>query len=133
MPFVPRPDFPSTDSSRKIRHIIHGCSKVCFDTPCLEGSKSQSYTLPHSSDKADFRFYFQRDLASSRGPNLGRTFVLPLSSQHGPRKAIRPFQFDFKLFGIPTLPIRYASFHQSLILTKGFSSPCSKNRRVEQR
>ncbi|GBN95755.1 hypothetical protein AVEN_87643-1 [Araneus ventricosus] len=71
-------------------------------------------------------------LSSSRGPNLGRTFVLPLPSQRGPQNAVWPFQFDFKLFGIPTLPFRYGIFHPFLTLTKGFSFLCSKNRGVEQ-
>ncbi|GBO01367.1 hypothetical protein AVEN_245330-1 [Araneus ventricosus] len=61
-------------------------------------------------------------LSSSRGPNLGRTVVFRLASQRGPQKAIRLLQSDFKLFGIPTLPFRYANFHRVFTLTKAFLS-----------
>ncbi|GBN84517.1 hypothetical protein AVEN_181858-1 [Araneus ventricosus] len=75
---------------------------------------------------ADFRFYIQHDLDSSRDPNLGE----PLFSRYHRSEVLeRPF----KLFGIPTLPILYVSFHRFLTMTKGFSFPYSKNPRVEQR
>ncbi|GBM03216.1 hypothetical protein AVEN_142517-1 [Araneus ventricosus] len=118
MPFVLKSFFPA-HSSRNIRHVIHGGSKVCY--------RRSSIPLLLLSHTADFRF-----LASSRSPNVGRTFVFPLPSQRGPQKVIQAFQFDFKLFGIPTLPFRYANFHRFLILTRGFSFPCSKNSSEEQ-
>ncbi|GBN91871.1 hypothetical protein AVEN_221633-1 [Araneus ventricosus] len=79
--------------------------------------------LPHT---VDFRFYIQHDLDSSRDPNLGE----PLFSRYHRSEVLeRPF----KLFGIPTFPILYVSFHRFLTMTKGFSFPFSKNLRVEQR
>ncbi|GBM78001.1 hypothetical protein AVEN_230094-1 [Araneus ventricosus] len=119
-PFAPTTGLYSTHFSRKIRQIIHGSSKVCCETRF----KVVDF-LPHGG----FRFSF---LASTRGPNLGKTFVVPLPSQRGPQKTIRPFQSDFKLFGIPTLPIFYANCHRLPTLTIGFSVPCSKNSRVER-
>ncbi|GBO44359.1 hypothetical protein AVEN_142985-1 [Araneus ventricosus] len=111
--------FFSTHSSRKIRRVIHGGSKVRYRRSSIP------LTPPHTRRISDF-------LASSLSPCLGRTFYLPLPSQRGPQKAIRAFQFDFKLFAIPTLPFSCANFHRFLTLTKGISSPRSKNRRVEQ-
>ncbi|GBN31546.1 hypothetical protein AVEN_186873-1 [Araneus ventricosus] len=92
-----------------------------------QGSNSQNSSIlsPHEGFRVSF-------LASTRSLNLGRTFVFPLPSQRGPRKALRPFHSDFRLFGIPTLPILYAIFHRFLTLTEGFSFPCSENSRLEE-
>ncbi|GBN47464.1 hypothetical protein AVEN_97461-1 [Araneus ventricosus] len=98
--------------------IIHGCSKVCFETRSKSQILIPTLFPPHE------------DLNESL--NLGSTFVSPLPSQRGPQKAIRPFQSDFKLFGIPTLPILYANFHRFLTPTIGFSFPCSKYSSVQQ-
>ncbi|GBN72747.1 hypothetical protein AVEN_36875-1 [Araneus ventricosus] len=100
MTFVPR-RFPPTHSSRKIRHAI--LRRLLSAPPSLFDPSCSSFPTGRISNF----------LASLRGPNLGRTFALPLASQRGPQKAIRPFQFDFKLFRIPALPIRYANFHSS--------------------
>ncbi|GBM14685.1 hypothetical protein AVEN_97193-1 [Araneus ventricosus] len=105
--------FSPIHSSRKIRHVIHGGSKLSY-----RRSSIPLLLLP-TQRISDF-------LASSRGPNLGKTFVFPPTSQRGPQKTKRTFQFDLKLFGIPTLPIRYANFHRFLTLTKGCSFLCSK-------
>ncbi|GBO26699.1 hypothetical protein AVEN_156377-1 [Araneus ventricosus] len=69
--------FP-THSSRKMRHVIHGGYKVCFDAPCLRRLKvpeliPPTLLLPPTRRISDF--YFQHDLASSQGLNLEEAFV----------------------------------------------------------
>ncbi|GBM81321.1 hypothetical protein AVEN_151471-1, partial [Araneus ventricosus] len=69
----------------KFRQVIHGYSRVCFDTPYLRRFKVPDLfppflLLPHTGD---FRIYFQHDLASSWGPNLGSGLVFQLPSQRG--------------------------------------------------
>ncbi|GBO17244.1 hypothetical protein AVEN_236651-1 [Araneus ventricosus] len=65
-------------------------------------------------------------LASTRGPNVARSFALPLASQRGPQKAIRPFQSDFKLFGIPPLPFPLCQFSSVFETDDWFSLPMLK-------
>ncbi|GBN05695.1 hypothetical protein AVEN_128481-1 [Araneus ventricosus] len=105
MPFVLRLVlFPSI--------LVEKLGKAFNDVPksgLRQGSKSNNFFCPLSSTQLGrFRVSF---LASTRGPNLGRTIVFPLASQRDPQKANRPFQSDFKLFRIPPLPFRYANFH----------------------
>ncbi|GBN48505.1 hypothetical protein AVEN_4125-1, partial [Araneus ventricosus] len=122
--------------TRRLGYAI--CPKAGFFSPIQVERLGTSFTEAPKCASLALRFPYSSSptwrisdfLASSRGPNLGRIFVLPLNSQRGPQKAIRPFQFDFKLFGIPTLPIHYANFHGFLTLTNSFSFPCSKNRRM---
>ncbi|GBM96761.1 hypothetical protein AVEN_178007-1 [Araneus ventricosus] len=65
-------------------------------------------------------------IASTRGPNVARSFALPLASQRGPQKAIRPFQSDFKLFGIPPLPFPLCQFSSVFKTDDWFSLPVLK-------
>ncbi|GBO45449.1 hypothetical protein AVEN_231664-1 [Araneus ventricosus] len=101
-------------------------------TPFTEAPKCATSALrfPYSSSPTRWISDF---LASSRGPNLGKTFVFPLPSQRGPQKAIRPFQSGLKLFGIPNIQSICTNFHLFLKLTKDFSFPSSKNSRMELR
>ncbi|GBL81130.1 hypothetical protein AVEN_83187-1 [Araneus ventricosus] len=70
----------------KFRQVIRGRSKVYFDAPCLRRFKVQDLLPPTHRllpYKGDFHIYFQNDLVSSRGPNIGSCFVFPLYSQGG--------------------------------------------------
>ncbi|GBM00039.1 hypothetical protein AVEN_53623-1 [Araneus ventricosus] len=71
-------------------------------------------------------------LASSRGPNLGRSFDVPLPSHRGPKLESAHEVLDFEFVGIPALPFRYANFHQFLKLSIAFSFPCSRNSILEE-
>ncbi|GBN29879.1 hypothetical protein AVEN_178985-1 [Araneus ventricosus] len=114
--------------------VIKKLDKTFTDVPKFvlrRGSKSKNSSHPFPpTPHGGFRVSF---LDSTRGSNVGRSFVLPLASQRGPQKFIRPIQSDFKLSGIPPLPFRYSSFHRFLKLTIGVSLPCSENSKVEQR
>ncbi|GBL77664.1 hypothetical protein AVEN_152894-1 [Araneus ventricosus] len=100
-PFVPTTGLYSTYFSRKIRQNIYRCSEVCFETRFKVAEFFPPFT--HPPHMADFRFYFHHDLASLRGPNLGKTIVFPLPSQSGLHITTRSFQSAFKLFVIPSL------------------------------
>ncbi|GBM49205.1 hypothetical protein AVEN_103815-1 [Araneus ventricosus] len=132
------------------------------ETPCLRRFKvvdlhPPMFLLPHT---ADFRFYFQYDLASSRSSNLGRSFVFHLASQRGPQKdrtpphvpvpeaiaATEPVEWTWDTSkGHPAIPIRLQTnrnfisaihlhqFSWVSTLTKDYPFPCSKNLEIEQR
>ncbi|GBN06458.1 hypothetical protein AVEN_214287-1 [Araneus ventricosus] len=70
-------------------------------------------------------------LASSRG--FWQKLCFPATLAKGSQNVIQPFQSDFKLFGIPNIQSICANFHRFLKLMKGFSFPCYKNSRMEQR
>ncbi|GBO33399.1 hypothetical protein AVEN_183701-1 [Araneus ventricosus] len=93
----------------------------CFETP--------RYTDPHSSSlsMADFRFYLQHDLASKRGPNLGRPFDLTFTLVRGSKLESAYEVLDFEFVGIPDSTSRCVNFHLFLKLTIAFCFQCSKN------
>ncbi|GBM97694.1 hypothetical protein AVEN_137756-1 [Araneus ventricosus] len=85
--------------------------KFCFETPC--------YTHPHFSftlPTADFPFYFQHDLASKRGPNLGRPFDLAATFVRGQKlnRRMRCWILSSVESQLPQAAI-------------AFSCPCSEN------
>ncbi|GBM69038.1 hypothetical protein AVEN_236144-1 [Araneus ventricosus] len=71
-------------------------------------------------------------LASTRGPNVGRSFVFPLASHRGPKLESADEVLDFEFIGTPPLPIIGSKFHRFSTLTIGFSFPCSKNSKMDQ-
>ncbi|GBM85031.1 hypothetical protein AVEN_248963-1 [Araneus ventricosus] len=86
------------------RQVIHGCSKVCFETPCLRRFKVPDLLPPTLlfPTRGDFHVYFQHDLASSRGPNLDSGFAFPIPSLRGVK---RPS-------GLSNLISNHSDFHQ---------------------
>ncbi|GBM18420.1 hypothetical protein AVEN_72756-1 [Araneus ventricosus] len=90
--------FFSTHSRRKIRHVIHGCSEVCFDTPCLSRTVT-SNQLSSSTTRVISEF---TSLVTGSQSRQKLCFLTTFAT--GSEKAIRPFQSDFKLFGIPNIP-----------------------------
>ncbi|GBM63658.1 hypothetical protein AVEN_253125-1 [Araneus ventricosus] len=99
-PFVPTTALYFIHFSRKIRQIIHGCSKVCFETRF----KVEEFLPPFTSPPphGGFRVSF---LASTRGPNVDRSFVPPLASHRVPKLESANGVLDFEFFGISPLPI----------------------------
>ncbi|GBO00240.1 hypothetical protein AVEN_13082-1 [Araneus ventricosus] len=90
MAFVPRPlFFPSILDER--------IGKAFTDVPKFvlrRGSKSQNFTyLPLLSPTRGFRVSFP---ASTRGPNVGRSLVLPLASHRGPKLESADEVLDFE-------------------------------------
>ncbi|GBM29899.1 hypothetical protein AVEN_246459-1 [Araneus ventricosus] len=114
-------------SSPKMRHVIHGGSKVCFET----SFKVVEFYLPYPPLplRGRFRVSF---LPSTRGLNVGRSFDVPLPSNRGPKLESAHEVFDFQFVCIPALPFRYANFHRFLKLTIAFSFLCSKNSLLEE-
>ncbi|GBM65032.1 hypothetical protein AVEN_68953-1 [Araneus ventricosus] len=116
------------------RHLFEKVGKTFMDVPKFllrQGSKSQNSSHPLSSSPTlGFRVSF---LASTRGPNVGRSFVLLLPSLRRPKLESADEVLDFEFVGIPPLPIICSKFHKSSILTIGFSFPCSKNSKMDQR
>ncbi|GBM82156.1 hypothetical protein AVEN_5521-1 [Araneus ventricosus] len=65
---------------------------------------------------------------STRGPNVGRSFVFPLPSHRGPKLESANGVLEFEFFGIPLLPTK---FHRFSTLKKGFPFSRSKTRPME--
>ncbi|GBM39779.1 hypothetical protein AVEN_25000-1 [Araneus ventricosus] len=74
-------------------------------------------TLPQHGG---FRVSF---LASTRGPNVGRSFVLLLPSHRGPKLEPAGKVLDFEIVGILPLPIIFSKFHRFSTLTIDFFLP----------
>ncbi|GBL75349.1 hypothetical protein AVEN_194554-1 [Araneus ventricosus] len=106
MPFVIRPVY-----SPPI--LVEKLGKVFTDVPNFvlrQGSKSQNSSHPNfSSPTRGFRVSF---LASTRGPNIGRTIVFPLASHRGPKLESADGVLDFEFVGIPPLPIHLLQISQ---------------------
>ncbi|GBM42895.1 hypothetical protein AVEN_240828-1 [Araneus ventricosus] len=98
-----------------MRHVIHGGSKVCFETR-LE--VAEFYLPPLLSLRGRFRVSF---LPSKRGLNVDICFDVPLPSHRGPKLESEREVLDFEFVGIPALPFRCANFHRFLKLTIAFS------------
>ncbi|GBM71449.1 hypothetical protein AVEN_127412-1 [Araneus ventricosus] len=111
----------------RIKQIIHGCSKVCLETRF----KVSEFLLPLLliPPQGGFRVSF---LTSKRGPNAGRSFVVPLPSHRGPKLESSDGVLDFEYFGIPPLPIHLLQISSDFTDEK-FSFLCSKNSRLERR
>ncbi|GBO37280.1 hypothetical protein AVEN_253813-1 [Araneus ventricosus] len=92
-PFVPTSGLYSTRFSRKIRQKIHGCSKVCFEARLKVAEFLSPFTPPplHGGFRVSL-------LASTRGANVGRSFVLPLPSHRSPKLESVEGVLDFKYF-----------------------------------
>ncbi|GBN90242.1 hypothetical protein AVEN_41542-1 [Araneus ventricosus] len=116
----------SIRSSRKMRHVIHGGSKVCFET---RFEVAEFYPSPPLPLRGRFRVSF---LPSKRGLNVGICFDVPLPSLRGPKLESAHEVLDFEFVGIPALSFRYPNFHRFLKLTIAFSLPCSKNSILEE-
>ncbi|GBN22936.1 hypothetical protein AVEN_273587-1 [Araneus ventricosus] len=86
--------------------LVEKLGKSFTDVPKFvlrQGSKSQksahySPFPPHGRFRVSF-------LASTRGPNVGRSFVSPLASHRGPKLESADGVLDFEFVGIPPLPI----------------------------
>ncbi|GBN46984.1 hypothetical protein AVEN_18391-1 [Araneus ventricosus] len=74
---VPRLVFPPIHSSLKMRHVIHGGSKIC-----LRQVQSRRILPPPLPLRWRFRVSI---LPSTRGLKLGRSFDVPLPSNQGPK------------------------------------------------
>ncbi|GBO43874.1 hypothetical protein AVEN_241468-1, partial [Araneus ventricosus] len=69
----------------------------------------------------------------TRGPNVGRSFALPLPSHRGLKLESADGVLDFEFVEIPPLSIMCSKFHRLSTLTIGLSFACSKNSKIEQR
>ncbi|GBN05715.1 hypothetical protein AVEN_207662-1 [Araneus ventricosus] len=94
-PFVPTTGLYSTHFSRQIRQIIHGCSKVCFETRFKVAEFLSRFPPP---PYGEFRVSFL-------GIDVGRSFVLQLPSHRGPKLESTDGVLYFEFFEIPPLPI----------------------------
>ncbi|GBL96971.1 hypothetical protein AVEN_182547-1 [Araneus ventricosus] len=111
-----------------MRHAIHEGSKVRATT-------ALRFPLPSLFDLPHFSLHTRRIsdfLASSRGPNLGRSFDVPLPSQRGHKSESEHEVLDFEFVGIPALQFRYGNFHRFLKQKIAFSFPCSKTSVLEE-
>ncbi|GBN92018.1 hypothetical protein AVEN_116631-1 [Araneus ventricosus] len=100
-PYVLTTGLYSTQFSRKIRQNSHGCSKVCFETR-FKVSHRTLLTLSPLPQHGGFLVSFQ---ASTRGPNVGRSIVLPVSLHRGPKLESTVEVLGFECGGISSLPI----------------------------
>ncbi|GBM66351.1 hypothetical protein AVEN_69099-1 [Araneus ventricosus] len=113
--FLFRYPFKSKNEARYLRRL-QSALPLLFDPP---------YFSSPTRRISDF-------LTSSRGPNVGGYFYVPLPSHRGPTLELAHEVLDFEFVGIPALPFRYANFHRFLKLTIAFSFPCSKNSILEE-
>ncbi|GBM96037.1 hypothetical protein AVEN_179714-1 [Araneus ventricosus] len=85
--------------------LVEKLGKTFTDVPKFVlrlGSKSQNSSHPSPSPPHwGFRVSF---LPSTRGSNVGRSFVSPLSSHRGPKLESADGVLDFELVGIPPFP-----------------------------
>ncbi|GBO26840.1 hypothetical protein AVEN_12127-1 [Araneus ventricosus] len=95
-----------------MRHVIHGGSKVRY-----RRSSIPNFSFP-TRRISDFP-------ASLRGPNLGRSFDVPLSSHRGLKLESAHQVLDFEIVEIPALPFGYEYFHRFLKLTKNYARKIS--------
>ncbi|GBM34741.1 hypothetical protein AVEN_208901-1 [Araneus ventricosus] len=75
IPFAPRLVFFPIHSSRKMRHVVHGGSEVCFETRL---KVAEFYPLTSSSPYAgdfEFHFYLRRDVSIVRWRVFFNAFV----------------------------------------------------------
>ncbi|GBN74000.1 hypothetical protein AVEN_174891-1 [Araneus ventricosus] len=84
---------PPTNISQKIRQGIHGCSKLLFQTTFEVTEFLPPFTPPPTH--GGFRISF---LASTRGHNVGRFFVLQLASHRGPKLESADVVLDLEFF-----------------------------------
>ncbi|GBO10826.1 hypothetical protein AVEN_47830-1 [Araneus ventricosus] len=87
------------------------------DSLVLESSKSQTYSHPFSSSPKQGISEFTSLVAGSQSRQK-LCFLATLAT--GSQKAIRSFQSDFQLFGIPKIQSICANFHWVSTLTKSF-------------
>ncbi|GBN67973.1 hypothetical protein AVEN_262664-1 [Araneus ventricosus] len=120
--------FFSIHSSRKMKHIIHGGSKVCFQT---RFKVAENYS-PSSSLRGRFRVSF---LPSTRGLNVGSSFDVPLPSHRGPKLESAHEVLYFKhTLGDIAHPLKNSVQYletilrdqMNLLLIKASEVPCSK-------
>ncbi|GBM82419.1 hypothetical protein AVEN_125855-1 [Araneus ventricosus] len=102
--------FPPNKSKNEARHSLRlqSAQPTLFDSPTIALRSSLTSPFdppisPHTRRISDF-------LASSRGPNLGRSFDVPLPSHQGPKLESAHEELDFEIVGIPALPFRFLLF-----------------------
>ncbi|GBN96508.1 hypothetical protein AVEN_84904-1 [Araneus ventricosus] len=129
MTFAPKSFFPAY-SSRKNRHVIHGGSKDCFDTPCLRRFEVPDL-FPHtqfSSSPKRWIFDFTFNMVQSRrGVPIS---AKPLFSRY-PRSEIlkRPSGHSNQISNY----LEFQTSNPFAPIFIGFPFPCSKNLGIEKR
>ncbi|GBN70848.1 hypothetical protein AVEN_189018-1 [Araneus ventricosus] len=83
-----------------------------FQIVLRQGSKPQNSSHPDSPSPGVILVSF---LASTEGPNVGRSFVLPLRSHRGPKLESADEVLDFEFVGIPPSPIHFFQMDQMVL------------------